>query len=92
MCLFLPNTVWAESPLSLVIENQTYIYNQELSAEVDSSLQTEGFTLIGNLVKPFFRYKINKVLQVEAGILWNAEFGEDDQADEVDPVLSLIHI
>ena len=89
MCLFLPNTVWAESPLSLVIENQTYIYNQELSAEVDSSLQTEGFTLIGNLFKPFFRYKINKVLQVEAGILWNAEFGEDDQADEVDPVIAL---
>jgi len=48
----------AESPLSLVIENQTYVYNQERAKEVDLSLQTEGFTLIGNLSKAFFQYKI----------------------------------
>jgi hypothetical protein len=85
----LPQTARAESPLSLVIENQTYVYNRELSKEVDSSLQTEGFTLIGNLVKPFFSYQISDQLRIEAGVLWNAEFGEDGQADEVDPVIAL---
>lgn len=82
-------TARAESPLSLVIENQTYVYNQELSKEVDTTIQAEGFTLIGNLTKPFFRYKLSKVLQIEAGVLWNFEFGEDDQPDEVDPVIAL---
>jgi len=79
----------AESPLSFILENQTYIYNQERAKEVDLSLQTEGFTLIGNLSKPFFRYQINKTLRVEAGILWNAEFGESNQPDEVDAVIAL---
>lgn len=79
----------AESPLSLVIENQTYVYNRELSKEVDTSLQVEGFTLIGNLNKSFFRYEIKKGLRIEAGVLWNFEFGEDNVPDEVDPVISL---
>ncbi|MDH3256687.1 MAG: hypothetical protein OEM27_03640 [Nitrospinota bacterium] len=79
----------AESPLSLVIENQTYVYNRELSKEVDTSLQAEGFTLIGNLTKSFFRYEIKKGLRIEAGVLWNFEFGEDNVPDEVDPVISL---
>ena len=79
----------AESPLSLVIENQTYFYNQERAKEVDLSLQTEGFTLIGNLSKAFFQYKIKKGLRVEAGVLWNFEFGEDNVPDEVDPIISL---
>ncbi|MDH5763572.1 MAG: hypothetical protein OEZ51_11360 [Nitrospinota bacterium] len=89
MGLFIPNPSGAESPLSLVIENQTYVYNRELSEEVDNSLQVEGFTLIGNLTKSFFQYKINNRLKIEAGVLWNFEFGEDDQPDEVDPVISL---
>ena len=75
--------------MSLVIENQTYIYNQELSKEVDTRLQTEGVTLIGNLTKSFFRYRLSDQLRIEAGILWNFEFGEDDQPDEVDPVIAL---
>ncbi|MEE8259484.1 MAG: hypothetical protein V3R14_00650, partial [Nitrospinaceae bacterium] len=79
----------AESPLSLVIENQTYVYNQERAKEVDLSLQTEGFTLIGNLSKAFFQYEIKKGLQIEAGVLWNFEFGEDNVPDEVDPIISL---
>ncbi len=79
----------AESPLSLVIENQTYVYNQERAREVDLSLQTEGFTLIGNLSRAFFRYEIKKGLRVEAGVLWNFEFGEDNVPDEVDPIISL---
>ena len=79
----------AESPLALVIENQTYLYNQERAKEVDSTLQTEGFTLIGNLSKAFFQYKIKKNLRVEAGVLWNFEFGEDNVPDEVDPIIAL---
>jgi len=87
--LFPANPTWAESPLSLVIENQTYVYNQEIAEEVDSSLRVEGFTLIGNLTKSFFRYEIKKGLRVEAGVLWNFEFGEDNVPDEVDPIISL---
>jgi hypothetical protein len=79
----------AESPLALVIENQTYLYNQERAKEVDLSLQTEGFTLIGNLSKAFFQYKIKKDLLIEAGVLWNFEFGEDNVPDEVDPIIAL---
>lgn len=79
----------AESPLALVIENQTYLYNQERAKEVDSTLQTEGFTLIGNLSKAFFQYEIKKGLKVEAGVLWNFEFGEDNVPDEVDPIIAL---
>jgi len=87
--VFPVNKVEAESPLSLVIENQTYVYNQETAKEVDSNLQTEGFTLIGNLSKAFFQYKIKNNLWVEAGVLWNFEFGEDNVPDEVDPIISL---
>jgi len=87
--VFLVSPAWAESPLSLVIENQTYVYNQELAKEVDLSLQTEGFTLIGNLSKAFFRYEIKRGLRIEAGVLWNFEFGEDNVPDEVDPIISL---
>ncbi|MDH5459157.1 MAG: hypothetical protein OEY26_10615, partial [Nitrospinota bacterium] len=79
----------AESPLALVIENQTYLYNQERAKEVDSTLQTEGFTLIGNLSKAFFQYEIKRGLKVEAGVLWNFEFGEDNVPDEVDPIIAL---
>jgi hypothetical protein len=86
---FLANTVWAKSPLSLVIENQTYVYNRELEKEVDTSLQVEGFTLTGNLSKAFFQYEIKKGLRIEAGVLWNFEFGEDNVPDEVDPIISL---
>lgn len=81
--------VKAESPLSLVIENQTYLYNRELGEEVDARVQAEGFTLIGNLSKAFFRYEIKKGLRVETGVLWNFEFGEDNVPDEVDPIISL---
>ncbi len=87
--LFPSNPVKAESPLSLVFENQTYVYNQERAKEVDLSLQTEGFTLIGNLSKAFFQYEIKKGLRIEAGVLWNFEFGEDNVPDEVDPIISL---
>ena len=87
--VFLASPAEAESPLSLVIENQTYVYNQERAKEVDLSLQTEGFTLIGNLSKAFFRYEIKKGLRIEAGVLWNFEFGEDNVPDEVDPIISL---
>ncbi len=87
--LFPASTTWAESPLSLVIENQTYVYNRELEKEVDTSLRAEGFTLIGNLTKSFFQYEIKKGLRIEAGALWNFEFGEDNVPDEVDPVISL---
>ncbi len=87
--LFPASPAGAESPLSLVIENQTYVYNQEIEKEVDSSLRVEGFTLIGNLTKSFFRYEIKKGLRIEAGVLWNFEFGEDNVPDEVDPVISL---
>ena len=89
LSIFLANIAWAESPLSLVIENQTYVYNRELEKEVDTSLQVEGFTLIGNLTKTFFQYEIKKGLRIEAGVLWNFEFGEDNVPDEVDPVISL---
>ena len=75
--------------MSLVIENQTYVYNRELGTEIDTSLRVEGFTLIGNLTKAFFRYEIKKGLRIEAGALWNFEFGEDNVPDEVDPVISL---
>jgi len=75
--------------LSLVIENQTYVYNRELGEEVDARVQAEGFTLIGNLSKAFFQYEIKKGLKVEAGVLWNFEFGEDNVPDEVDPIISL---
>ena len=87
--LWLAGAARAESPLSLVIENQTYFYNQELAKEVDIHLQAEGFTLIGNLSKPYFRYKLSKEVHIQAGILWNFEFGENDQPDEVDPVIAL---
>jgi hypothetical protein len=87
--MFPANPSWAESPLSLVFENQTYVYNQEIAKEVDASLQTEGFTLIGNLSKAFFQYEIKKGLRIEAGVLWNFEFGEDNVPDEVDPIISL---
>ncbi len=86
---FLPPTARADSPLSLVIENQTYIYNRERAKEVDVSLQAKGFTLTGNLTKSFFRYQLSDQLRIEAGVLWNFEFGEDDQPDEVDPVIAL---
>ena len=87
--VFLASPAGAESPLSLVIENQTFVYEREIAKEVDSSLQVEGYTLIGNLTKSFFRYEIKKGLRVEAGVLWNAQFGEDNVPDEVDPVVSL---
>jgi hypothetical protein len=87
--MFLANPAWAQSPLSLVIENQTYVYDREIEKEVDSSLRVEGFTLIGNLTKSFFRYEIKKGLRVEVGVLWNFEFGEDNVPDEVDPIISL---
>ena len=87
--LFPTYPAWAESPLSFVIENQTYVYNRELDKEVDSSLQVEGFTLIGNLTKSFFQYEIKKGLRIEAGVLWNFEFGEANVPDEVEPVISL---
>lgn len=89
LSLFLASPAWAESPLSLVIENQTYFYNRELGKEVDSSLKTEGFTLTGNLTKAFFRYEIKKGLRVEAGVLWNFEFGNDNIPNQVDPIISL---
>ncbi|MCH6579747.1 MAG: hypothetical protein IH802_05230 [Nitrospinae bacterium] len=85
----LPPTARADSPLSLVIENQTYVYNRERAKEVDLSLRARGFTLIGNLTKSFFRYRLSDQLRIEAGVLWNFEFGEDDQPDEVDPVIAL---
>lgn len=88
-CVLPAHPARAESPLSLVIENQTYLYNRELGKEVDARVQAEGFTLIGNLNKTFFRYEIKKGLRVEAGVLWNFEFGEDNVPDEVDPVISL---
>jgi len=88
-CVLPAHPALAESPLSLVIENQTDLYNRELNKEVDARVQAEGFTLIGNLNKTFFRYEIKKGLRVEAGILWNFEFGEDNVPDEVDPVISL---
>jgi hypothetical protein len=87
--LFPAYPAWAESPLSLVIENQTYVYNRELEKGIDSSLKVEGFTLIGNLTKSFFQYEIKEGLRIEAGVLWNFEFGEADVPDEVDPVISL---
>jgi hypothetical protein len=87
--LFPTSSARAESPLSLVIENQTYVYNRELGEEVDARVQAEGFTLIGNLSKAFFRYEIKKGLKVEVGVLWNFEFGEDNVPDEVDPIISL---
>ena len=87
--LFPAIPAWAESPLSLVIENQTYVYNRELGREVDTTVKAEGFTLIGNLTKAFFQYEIKKGLVIEAGALWNFEFGEDNVPDEIDPVISL---
>lgn len=89
LSLFLANPAWAESPLSLVIENQTYFYNRELGKEVDLTLKTEGFTLTGNLTKAFFRYEIKKGLRIEAGALMNFEFGSDEVPNTVDPVISL---
>ena len=88
-CVLPTQPVRAESPLSLVIENQTYVYNRELGREIDTTVQAEGFTLIGNLTKAFFQYEIKKGLRIEAGALWNFEFGEDNVPDEVDPIISL---
>ena len=83
-CVVPAHPAQAESPLSLVIENQTYLYNRELGKEVDARVQAEGFTLIGNLNKTFFRYEIKKGLRVEAGVLWNFEFGEDNHQNDSD--------
>ncbi|NIQ00507.1 MAG: hypothetical protein GWM98_23400 [Nitrospinaceae bacterium] len=94
MCLLIfsglaVRTARAESPLSFVLENQTFIYNQERAKEVDLTLQAEGFTLIGDLAKPFFRYKVSEALRLETGVLVNIPFGDEDQVEEVEPVISL---
>jgi hypothetical protein len=89
LSMFPASPARAESPLSLVIENQTYFYNREFGKEVDMSLQYEGFTLTGNLTKVFFRYEIKKGLRIEAGALLNFEFGNENVPNTVDPVISL---
>jgi len=76
----------AESPLNLVLENETYFYDLEHS---DIDQIDRGFTLIGDLFKPHFRYEIKPGLTVEAGALLDIPFGADDRVEEVEPVISL---
>ena len=76
----------AESPLALVIENQTYFYNVEHTA-IESI--DEGFTLTGNLSRIFFRYDLVEAVQVEVGGLLDLPFGEDDRLSSADPIIAL---
>lgn len=84
--LLSPRPGRAESPLSLVLENQTYFYDLEHS-NIDHI--DRGFTLIGDLFKPHFRYDIKPGLRIEAGALLDIPFGSDDRVDQVEPVISV---
>ncbi len=76
----------AESPLALVIENQTYFYNVE-HTQIESI--DEGFTLTGNLSRIFFRYDLVEGVRVEVGALLDLPFGEDDRLASADPIITL---
>ncbi len=75
-----------ESPLALVIENQTYFYNVE---HTNIDIIDDGFTLTGNISKIFFRYDLAEGLQVEVGGLLDLPFGEDDRLASGDPIIAL---
>ncbi len=79
-------TVSADSPLKLIVDNQTFFYNQE-HTKID--VINEGFTITGNIAKIYLRYSFKKGLQVEVGALLDNPFGDDDRIDSADPIISI---
>ncbi|MGP0629037.1 hypothetical protein ACTRW9_05000 [Nitrospina sp. 32_T5] len=84
--LAIPRPAWADSPLHFVVENQTFVYNQE-HTNIDAI--NDGFTLIGNQTKTYFRYAIAPAVAVDVGAFLDFPFGEDDRVSGVDPIISL---
>ena len=81
-----PLTAWADSPLKLVVENQTFVYNLE-HTNIDPI--ANGRTLIGNQTKIYFSYKIEKSVRVDMGVFLDIPFGDDDHVSDTDPIIAL---
>ncbi len=79
-----------DSPLHFIVENETYVKNIERKdvPEVVPPDVLEGHTPIGDIVKPYFHYQINKRASVDAGALISLPFGLEGKVLTVDPVLA----
>lgn len=77
---------FATTPLDFVFENHTFARNLEWG-ELGERLK--GQTFIGDIAKPYFTYKIQDNITVDAGAVLNMPFGEDGRVQSTDPLLSL---
>ncbi|MCH8208753.1 MAG: hypothetical protein IIA62_06865 [Nitrospinae bacterium] len=79
-----------DSPLHFIVENETFVKNIERKdvPEVEPREILEGHTPIGDIVKPYFHYQINKRASVDAGALIHLPFGLEGKVLTVDPVLA----
>ena len=69
------------------IQNETFVKNLERGrGEAPAGAAAETF--IGNILKPFIRFKISKEMKVDLGALLQIPFGDDDRVDQADPVVS----
>lgn len=77
-----------DSPLHFIVENETYVKNIERKDVPEVERSNDGHTPIGDIVKPYFHYQINKRASVDAGALIHLPFGLEDKVLTVDPVLA----
>jgi len=87
----LPHPLLAQSPLSFVIENETFIKNieREKIRSIETSHDLDGQTFIGDIIKPYFSYSVNDRVKINLGAVVDIEFGDDDDVAEADPLISL---
>lgn len=71
--------------LDFVFENQTFARNLEWTGLEN----LKGQTFIGNIAKPYFTYKVQDNITIDAGAVLNMPFGEDNRVSEADPLLTL---
>lgn len=84
LAIFTATGVSAKS-LDFVFENQTFARNLEWTGLE----RLKGQTYIGNIAKPYFTYKFQDNITVDAGAVLNMPFGEDGRVQAVDPLISL---
>lgn len=71
--------------LDFILENHTFARNLEWG----ELQRLKGQTFIGNIAKPYFTYRIQDNITVDAGAVLNMPFGEDGRVQATDPLLSL---